>query len=51
MITIDEVRQLMASGNMGLLEAKKILKRRRLLEDLEKATSLEDLKDVIRRMI
>lgn len=49
--TIEEVRAYCAKHNVGLLEGRRILVREHLVKDLDDASTIDDLKAVIRRII
>lgn len=51
MITSEEIRQLSDDYNISLIAAKNILVKKKLLRDCENASSLDELKDVVFRLI
>jgi hypothetical protein len=50
-VTADDVRALMQREGIGLLEARKFLVRQAHLEELEAATTIEDLKPILKAII
>ncbi|MBD9544291.1 hypothetical protein IB276_33130 [Ensifer sp. ENS04] len=49
--TINQVRAYAAKHEVGLMEARRVLVRECLVKDLDDASTVEDLKAIIRRII
>lgn len=50
-VTADQIRAMREETGRGLQECKRILQKQALLRELEQATTMDELKRVIRKLI